>query len=280
MLIVDSQVHVWGADTPERPWPRFDGRIWEPQRSVPMGYAELLKEMDAAGVDATIIVPPAWQGTYNDIALEAVRRHPKRFGIMGLLDPTRPEAPDLLKSWRSQPGMLGLRFLFSPDLAWVEEQGASYWLWAAAEKAGVPITIAPRGKMSLVVEIARRHPGLRLSLDHMGVNSKVRGAAVFAGLPELIAAANLPNLAMKVSALPGVSEEGYPYRDTLGYLRQVYDAFGPQRMFWGTDLTRLPCSYSLAVSMFTEEIPWLKGEELELVMGKAVCRWLDWPLTD
>ena len=42
------------------------------------------------------------------------------------------------------------------------------------------------------------------------------------------------------------------------------------------DLTRLPCSYSLAVSMFTEDIPWLKGEDLELVMGRALCEWIGW----
>jgi hypothetical protein len=26
--------------------------------------------------------------------------------------------------------------------------------------------------------------------------------------------------------------------------------------------------------MFTEELPWLSGRDLELVMGRAVCDWL------
>jgi len=30
--------------------------------------------------------------------------------------------------------------------------------------------------------------------------------------------------------------------------------------------------------MFTEELPWLTGRDLELVMGRAVCAWLDWKL--
>ena len=59
---------------------------------------------------------------------------------------------------------------------------------------------------------------------------------------------------------------------------RVYDAYGPTRMFWGSDLSRLPCSYTLCVTMFTEEMPWLKGEELEQVMGKAVCKWFGWDL--
>jgi hypothetical protein len=28
--------------------------------------------------------------------------------------------------------------------------------------------------------------------------------------------------------------------------------------------------------MFTEELPWLSGHDLELVMGRAVCDWLGW----
>jgi hypothetical protein len=28
--------------------------------------------------------------------------------------------------------------------------------------------------------------------------------------------------------------------------------------------------------MYTEEMPWLKGDDLELVMGRAICEWLDW----
>ena len=31
-------------------------------------------------------------------------------------------------------------------------------------------------------------------------------------------------------------------------------------MFWGTDITKMPCSWRQCVTMFTEELPWL-GEE-------------------
>ena len=34
-------------------------------------------------------------------------------------------------------------------------------------------------------------------------------------------------------------------------------------MFWGSDLTRLPCSYREAVTMWTEEIPWLSAQDKE-----------------
>ena len=75
---------------------------------------------------------------------------------------------------------------------------------------------------------------------------------------------------------PQVLDEATPFRFIHPYLRKVYDAFGPQRFFWGTDLTRMPCSYRQCITMFTEELPWLSGAELEAVMGRALCDWIGW----
>jgi hypothetical protein len=40
----------------------------------------------------------------------------------------------------------------------------------------------------------------------------------------------------------------------------------------------MPCSWRQCVTLFTEELPWLKGRDLELVMGEALCNWLGWSL--
>lgn len=49
-------------------------------------------------------------------------------------------------------------------------------------------------------------------------------------------------------------------------------------MFWGTDITRMPCSWRQCVTLFTEELPWLSEDDKELIMGRALCQWLDWAL--
>jgi len=114
-------------------------------------------------------------------------------------------------------------------------------------------------------------------IDHLAL-IRTKDAAAFADLPKLLTLARHPNVAAKASALPCFSSEAYPYRNIHGQIRQVFDAFGPKRMFWGTDLTRLPCSYRQAVTMFTEELPWLGGADLEWVMGRGACEWLGWAL--
>jgi len=72
------------------------------------------------------------------------------------------------------------------------------------------------------------------------------------------------------------ASEPYPYRNIHDHLRRIYDAFGPERMFWGTDITRMPCSWRQCVTLFTEELPWLTARDKELIMGRAVCDWLGW----
>jgi predicted TIM-barrel fold metal-dependent hydrolase len=112
----------------------------------------------------------------------------------------------------------------------------------------------------------------------MCLHGGTKGAAAFADLDKTLALARRPNIAVKASALPGFADDAYPYRMVQPYLWRVHNEFGPQRIFWGTDLTRLPCSYRQAVTMITEEIPWLSESEKEWIMGRGLCEWLGWPL--
>jgi predicted TIM-barrel fold metal-dependent hydrolase len=126
--------------------------------------------------------------------------------------------------------------------------------------------------------IASRHPDLKLVIDHVGLRVSAKGPAAFADLPSVLALARHPNVAVKASGIPSLSAAPYPFRDLHPHIRQLVDAFGPRRTFWGTDLTRMPCSYRECIALFTEELPWLKGADLEWVMGRGVCEWLGWPL--
>jgi predicted TIM-barrel fold metal-dependent hydrolase len=270
MLIVDSQVHIWNT-----------GKLPTPiHRQVPVfSKDDLLKEMDEAGVDAAILHPPAFDPNSDAVAIEAARQHPNRLAVLGRFPVDQPESRALVDTWKNQPGMLGLRFVFlQPHQQSWPTDGTMDWLWPAAERAGIPIALFATSFLPAVGQIAQRHPQLRLLIDHMAVVPNAKDHAAFAALPELLALARYPNVAVKASGAPAYSSEPYPYRNIHPYIRQMYDAFGPDRMFWGTDITRMPCSYRQCVTMFTEEMPWLKGRDLELVMGRALAGWLGWKL--
>jgi L-fuconolactonase len=276
MLIVDAQIHLWATDTPDRPWPPGGAQRAHQPYAVSKDMA--LAGMNDAGVDRAVIVPPSWEGERNDLALEAARLHPDRFAVMGRFPMEKLESRSLVDDWRRQPGMLGMRFTFNTEQQrpWLTD-GTTDWLWPAVERTGIPLMMSVSGQLPAVDRIAERHPGLKIVIDHLGLRSGTKGESAFAGLPELLTLARRPNVAVKASALPCYSVEPYPFRDVHGHIRRVYDAFGPRRMFWGTDWTRLPCSWRQAVTFFTEELPWLAADDRDWIMGRGICEWLGWP---
>jgi len=275
MMIVDSQVHIWAADTPERPWP--PGQATRAHLPVPLTAEDLLQKMDAAGVARAILVPPSWEGDRNDVVLAAAHRYPERFAVMGRLSLESPEGRDELLPLARTKGMLGLRFTFhTPEQQKLLTGGAADWLWPAAAAAHVPLMVHPPHCLPLIDAIAARHPDLRLVIDHLGLMRPRLDHEAFANLPELLALAKRPNISVKASAVTDYSGEPYPHPILHGYLRQVFDAFGPKRMFWGSDISRARHPYRQMITLFTEELVWLGEEDKAWIMGRGLCEWLGW----
>lgn len=273
-IIVDAQVHIWKPETPDRLW--VPGR--PPQLPTPLTCERLLTMMDEAGVDRVIIVPPSWEGERNDYALEAASRYPNRFAIMGRLSLTNPKAADLLPRWKEQPGMLGVRLTFHEDQLELLTKGTADWFWPAAEKAGLAVMVLGGIKPEFG-RVAERHPGLRLIIDHMGLlQHMVKAGTVAQNIDETIALAKFPNVSVKVSAAPTYSTEHYPFADMNDHIRHVVKAFGPQRCYWGTDMTNSfdKASYRQRVAHFTEELSFLSEDDKDWIMGRAILQQLGW----
>jgi predicted TIM-barrel fold metal-dependent hydrolase len=275
-MIVDAQVHLWKAESEDWKW--VPGLV--PQLPEPFTIERLVPMMDEAGVDRVVIVPPSWPGDRNDYALEAARRYPTRFRIMGKIPLQDPKAAALLPKWREQLGMAGLRVIFNTPqtLPWLTD-GTVDWLWAAAEKAELPVMCFAPGRTSAFGPVAERHPQLPLILDHMGTAAAmVRDNTITEAIGQTVALAKYPNVSVKVSASPGLSREPYPYRDVAVHIKRVFDAYGPQRSYWGTDLTNTYArgSYRQRISHFTEELSFLSESDKDWVMGRAIVQRLKW----
>jgi len=278
MLIADAQVHVWGPNTPERSW--LPGQ--KIHRDTPFGPEELLREMNAAGVHRCAIVPPRWEGPRHDVVQEAARRFPDRFIAMGRVDTETPGERGVVVDWCRQSGMAGFSCTFNQPnqiKALIEER--MDWFWEEAEEAGLPIMVlVPHSLISHIERVAQLHPQLKLTMRHLGLSNGEYDEVAFRDLDKLLALAKYPNLSVNATALPACTKDIYPYRSLHPYLRRVYDAFGPKRMHWGSDLSRMTCTYRQTVTMFTEEIPWLTAEDKEWIMGRSICEWLGWSLPE
>ncbi len=279
MKIIDGQVHVWQPESPERPWPK--GGAARAQLPYALTWERLLAEMNEAGVDRAILVPPSWEGDRNDHALAGAAAHPDRFAVMGRLALDQPGNAKLLNNWKKQPGMLGVRltFVLEREREWMRN-GTTDWFWAAAEAADVPVMMHATGLLSHVSAIAGRHPGLKIIIDHFGLSSPMaKQGRSQECIDHTVALADHRNVYVKLSAAPVYSQETYPFRDMDGYIRGIVDAFGARRCFWGTDLSHAlgKATYRQCVTHFTQELGFLTDQDKEWIMGRGLAECLGWP---
>jgi L-fuconolactonase len=274
LFIVDAQLHLWGRDTPERPWPAPHP---PPQRGYPISKETLLFQMDLARVHRAILVPPAWEGYRNDLAIDAATTHPDRFAIMGRLDVQDAKSRALVPTWKQQKRMLGVRLAYHGPTG-RQRLADSEWFWPLAERYQIPVMILAPWFLPELESIVGRHPDLRIVIDHAGLTVSQKIFDVAQHFATLAAFARYPNVAVKASGLTVFSQHPYPFPDIQDWVKRIFDAFGPTRTFWGTDLTHMTATYRECIDLFAKELSWLAGDDLRQVMGLGICDWLGWPV--
>jgi L-fuconolactonase len=274
--VVDAQVHVWLPEGPGRPWPPGGAeRARSMHRHEPISGETLLAEMKEAGVDRAVLVPPFFEGYRNDYAVACATEAPEAFRVMARVD-LRTGDPGPVRELLRDPVVAGVRLVFLPADAGRVDDPAAEWFWSFVEKEDVPVMLLASGQLDALGELARARPGLRLAVDHLGLTGQHTDAAIAPEIAQLVALAGLDNVSVKTTAAPCYSTEPYPYPALHPLLRQLYDAFGPERLFWGSDLSRLRGSYRDLVRLFREELDFLSPDDVEAVMGRSVLTWLDW----
>lgn len=263
MIICDSQVHA-----PQPP----------KETTVPgIEYDDLVNEMSDASVDRAIIVPLSVD---PEPSLEFARRDPEKFAVMAHVPVDDPTAANGFADLKAEPGILGIRATFFAErLRPLLAEDRVEWLWEAAGKANLPVMVNAAGNVSKIKGVAERHPTLRLIVDHMGLMPfRIYENDLMPDVEALIALAEQPNVAVKASALPSAVREPYPFASLHEPIHAVVDAFGATRVFWGSDLTRLPCTYAESVRLFTDALAFLDDEDKEWVLGRGLCQWLGWSI--
>ena len=266
MKIVDAQVHPWSA-----------GQSTGHHRRDPIDQSVLLQEMADAGVGRVVLVPPLWDPNGNQYALQMAAQMPERFSVMGLLDPAQPDAVQALLRWHDQPHMRGVRFLLN-----TQERLQPYLdgllepLWSAAEEAAIPVALLVPGHLEIPHKVAREHPRLQLVVDHLGVPRASVGPVAFKHWPQLLELASLPNIHVKAVGVGDYALDPYPFKSLEEPLKAVFNAFGAERILWGSDLSRLHHSYAQCVTHFSEQLPFLSARDVERVMGQNMLDLLGW----
>jgi amidohydrolase family protein len=206
--------------------------------------------------------------------MEAVLLHPARFAIMRRLAIECPASHSPDDTWEYRAGMLGVRLTCQRGVyrIWLTD-GTAAWFWAAAERAGIAVVVLAPGLLPQIAAVAARHPGLRLAPGG-GIQDAAPGPA---RRPAMVLAP-YPNVAVKATSLPSYVTDAYPHPRLHTHIRRELEAYGPQRVFWGTDLARLRGSYCQVITLRTEEMDLLSDIDTTWIIGRGIAEWLGWPL--
>jgi predicted TIM-barrel fold metal-dependent hydrolase len=234
----------------------------------------LLAEMDGAGVSRAVIVT----GEHDDYATESAQILPTRMAVMASVNPTASGAAHRVRRWREQPGMLGLRFALQiePGASWMRS-GAMELVWRAAAEGAVPVSVRVTDAISDLDRVARRYPDLTLIIDHVAAIPH-RVAEPFIHLPEVLRLAEHDNVFIKLSGLPFYTSTRSPFPDLDWVVQTLSTTYGPARLLWGTDLTRLLAfdTYPELVDQVRTGCGFLTQDEKAAVLGGNALRVLRW----
>lgn len=274
MVIADAQVHLWAAERPDRPWiPGGKDYVHLPE---PLEKAHLVAEMDRVGVDRAFLVSPTWEGARNDVVLDAAETYPDRFGVIARFDPEDGGAKDALSRLFENDHVLGMRAVFyRGSREWLRD-GTAEWVWPLAEELNVPVMIFAPGQCDEIGRVAEQYPKVRIAVCHLGIDPVLRDDQILPHIDNMLELSRFSNVAVKASSLPSYVTDPYPFTSLHGHIKRTVDAFGSQRVFWGSDLSRLRCRYDEWYRVFTEELTFLSDEDRANVMGDAICRWFGW----
>jgi L-fuconolactonase len=279
MIVIDAHVHLWHQDDrryPTRPWvqgnlPPHDGTA---ERLIPL--------MDQAGVAAALNVQIPWYGPDNRYHHESAQKFHGRFALLGVLDPSLPDAPERLERMGRLEGAQGMRIHFNePGRREAVLEGVFDRLFESAGRNGAPIQfLAWMADMAAIARAAEAFPGTKFISDHLG-HPDLSEKPPYRSASGFFALARLPNVYVKVSKLCDHSRGEYPYPDVAEYVRRTIDAFGPERLMWGSNFplipevrTEQPVDYRRSLDLVRAEWRWIDARAMEWIVGKtALSLW-------
>jgi predicted TIM-barrel fold metal-dependent hydrolase len=273
LRIIDPHVHVWKNDA-RYPWP-VD--LAEPPKGDALPET-LLGLMQANGVEKTVIVHVIYYRWDCRYAADCVNAQPDKFMGVCRVDPQSPRAAVDLDRWTTA-GFHGVRLspFAGPASDWIADRPQMDAIWGRAAELKVPICIlCDTSRLPDVAKVVERFADqVDVCIDHMADCPIDQPAE----LEKLLVLARYPRVFVKLSHLWLLSRERYPYRDTHDQVRRLYDAFGPQRLMWGSDWPAVEprCDYGRALALYRDEIKFFNDDDRRWILGGTALRL--WPFS-
>ncbi len=268
--VVDAHHHLWDPARADYPWMTDELAAIRRRFDV----SDLLPLLDAAGVEATILVQTRSSMAESRELLATAGATPRIAGVIAWTDLTSPAIADDLAALRDAPGgerLVGIRHQVhdEPDPDWLLRSDVARGL-AAVERAGLAYDLLVRAReLPAALEVAQARPGLRFVIDHLA-KPAVRERAMSPWSERLGLFAALPNVACKLSGLVTEADWAvWSVDDLAPYVERALAVFGPERLLFGSDwpVSLLAAPYQRVIDATRALIAGLSVAEQGAVMG-------------
>jgi predicted TIM-barrel fold metal-dependent hydrolase len=265
---IDAHVHVWTDDERYPIISHMTRASIQPATALP---DDLLKVATPAGVDRIVLIQPGCYGFDNSYMLETIRKAPLVFRGVAVVDWHGPN-PDLEMRKLKKRGVRGFRIYPDRLGGGPTFEGTGFekmFRCAAREQMTLSLLIDPDA-LPILPQYCQSFPDTPIAIDHL---ARIGAEGLFFDneIQALIALAKYPRVKIKVSAFYALGAKRPPHDDLAPFIRRVYDAFGPQRMMWGTDWPYQIQheSYEDSIALVRDRLSFLSAEDRDWILRKT-----------
>ena len=269
-MIVDAHHHFWDPATADYPW--MTDELATIRR--PFGPSDLAPELEAAGVDATVLVQTRSSHDETIDFLAIADGTPFVRGVVGWVDLTDAAVADVIAGLREGPGgdrLVGIRHQAhdEADPDWLVRDDVVRGIGAVGEAGLVyDLLVRPR-ELPAALALARRLPQVRFVIDHLAKPPIASGELEPWGA-RMAPFRELEHVACKFSGMVTEADwTSWTPADLQPYVDRVLDLFGPDRLLFGSDwpVCLLAASYGDVVLAAHETLVGLSEDEQAKVFG-------------
>lgn len=274
--VLDAHHHVWSIGRSGLEWIRAAGL--EPLRRT-FTVDDLYDEAAGCGTVAGVVVQSVTELDETSDLLDLASRDPRVAAVVGWVDLTDPGVADVLARLRTGAGgerLRGVRHQVQgePDPRWLCRDDVRAGL-AAVGRAGLVYELLVRPhQLPAAVETVRALPDVRFVLDH-GAKPDIAGGGWRHWRDDLVRLAAADNVACKLSGLVTEADwSRWSPSDLEPYVAVVLEAFGPDRVMFGSDwpVCRLAASYAQVLAVARQLTAGLSGPERSAVFAGTAAR--------
>lgn len=271
-VYIDAHSHIWTPDTGHYPLAAgFRRANMEPSSFT---VQELLERAKPAGVKRVVLIQMSFYGYDNRYMLDAIKMYPGQFSGVAVIDQNQLH-PDLEMKELKSHGVRGFR-IYPKDMPidrWLAGEGLrAMFKTGAAENLNMCCLIDPVALPALS-QACQKFPETPVVIDHLcriGVTGKIEPAEVNA----LCDMARHKRVTVKVSAFYALGRKKPPYLDLGPLIKQVYEAFGPERLMWATDCPFQVAdhTYQQSLDLILHGLDFLNAADKEWILRKTAER--------